>query len=368
MNYLPISSSPLILQKCLDSFDPKTACDFVVERSLRAQRADSQFLFSVKTIGEQVLTGLFPRPILAPPQTPFMGTCERLIRIINNTVHEALRCLDFNGLRPHLQVLRQIEEGKSFREIIIKSRSEEQGGVCVSIAHTVLKHLQQKHGIEGSLAVGAGGRFHTFSHAVAIVECVDGYVFIESTKGPVPVAIPFEQTRDFGDGYYVTASKPKSSIPLRVVHKQAGGTSRSVFEFCTGISNAEELSLKYYVISTLWRFGSIPIGFPGNIQIAFFDSERVRRKYIVVCPSESKILFKDVPFCGASRTKEMGFSSILQGDLLPSLRSFMQPLYCCTIPGFRTAYTELHSQIVEYVSKVERMRGLFIQTDLDEVV
>jgi hypothetical protein len=118
--------------------------------------------------------------------------------------------------------------------------------------------------------------------------------------------------------------------------------------------------MKHYIMGCLWRKNSIQIG--------IFDPDRRRRKFVLLCPSESKIVFKDTTTIGEQRTKEFAFSEALRPEWRQKLHDFMQPQYCRSVPGFQTPPDTLHRQIVEFVSQAERVKRLFDQTDLDETM
>jgi hypothetical protein len=280
------------------------------------------------------------------------------MRLVNDTVHATLAQFDFNSLRPFLNLLRQINIGTSFRDASLKLFGEEQGTTCFGVSRALLKSLKQEHGVEGSLAVNRDCLMHTFHHSAVVVECSDGFVFIESTYAPVLSSYPFGQVRPFGERYFMRASQPGSTIPLTLVLPSIEREHRmlpaSTLEFCTNIANPEDLALKRYVIGCLWDPAQC-------IKIGRFDEDRRLRKFVSISLLQSKGILDTLDASGEHRTKDVSFHSILTGDGLREMMDFIGPRYCLSTPGLNTPLNILRQQVVEVVSQAERLTNLFHQ-------
>src|SRR3990170_8782977 len=80
-----------------------------MERSFKTQITDCRLLHPM-TIRERILTGAYAHLTIGPglPE-PFHGTRKDLLQIIQKTVHATVDKLDYNGSRPYLKILDQLE-------------------------------------------------------------------------------------------------------------------------------------------------------------------------------------------------------------------------------------------------------------------
>jgi hypothetical protein len=168
------------------------------------------------TIRERILAGAYAHLTIGPglPE-PFHGTCEDLLRIIQKTVHATVDKLDYDGSRPYLKILDQLDKEGSFGDVRIDSRNEEYGSTCVGMAHAILKDLKDLHDVEGVLAVQRKSSAHPLEHGAAIVECSDGFVLLDARSNPDDriFSIPFGGTEQY-PGFTITASLSGSTTPL----------------------------------------------------------------------------------------------------------------------------------------------------------
>ncbi len=328
-------------------------------QSFGSQLADCQLIPSIR---ERILSGVFPLPegVDQLPQ-PFNGTCKQLLSMVSETVHATVDHLDYNGLMPFLQVLDQLRQGKTFREIRIDSRNEETGSTCVGMSHAILKNLKENHGIEGTFAVQRKINAHPFEHGAVIVECSDGFVLFDARAVPSDriFSIPFEQTRHY-EGFSITAAKQRSAVPLMIKCEKSDDHPEVVFEYYTHVANGDDLVMKHFVMEVTF--------YPPHdfIPISAYDVDGLKTKYILIFPNQSKILLKNENASKENRTKEISFKSILEEGFFQRLEAFMRPVHSCHVPDFHIPLGTVYEQIVSFVSQEERLKQLFRQTNLDE--
>lgn len=234
------------------------------------------------------------------------------------------------------------------------------GTACVGMSHALLKNLKEKYGIIGSLAV-ARQHAHPFVHAAVLIECRDGFILLDPSDDDEKVlSFPFERTNEypiFGlEQLFITTFKPGSFIPM--TWKMPGQLDKECCEFCLNINNGDDVVMKNYIMDS-----SKP---DGKIAIVVRNAKGSPRKYILVFLKESKLVFKDKNTTKEYRTKEISFQSIRKGKMLPILKAFMKPNYCCLVPGFHIPIGTLYQQIVTLVLEEKRIQKLFTQANLDE--
>ncbi len=345
-------------------------------RSLHAQIADCRN-FHPCSIRAQVLSGrglLHPEAMqslqaffygtqdqlktVQSSPTPFHGSRKELLKIITKTVHATLNRFDFNGLQPYLKIMDQLTQGNEFKEIRIDSQNENQGTTCVGMSHALIKSLEEKHGIKGLLAAQRLVDQYAFDHAAVIIECSDGFVLLEARPNPDAriFSIPFESeryynlcSRQFG-GCTFMAAKPGSKAPLTLRYKPHSDQPEIVFEYCTGIANADDLVLKHYTMKTSSKFTSI----------VCYNPDGSEHKYILIFPTESKIVLKSNNTSGTARTQTIPFRSIHEKDSRQKLETFLEPTSYVNLPStFRTPKNTILQQIEAIASQESKIKELF---------
>lgn len=74
---------------------------FIVEHSLQIQISEYQLLYGIKSLRDRIITGGFSLPKIQCSATPvYTDCCERLIRLIKQTVLSTLEEYDYNGIEP----------------------------------------------------------------------------------------------------------------------------------------------------------------------------------------------------------------------------------------------------------------------------
>lgn len=344
------------------------------ERSLSFQIVESR-LFHPVPIRTRFLAGdlTFPEIGTGLPE-PFKGNRQALIEMIEETINETANSTDFNTLWPFLEMLRQMDNKRTFREMKIDSSNQEGVGTCFGKTFALLKNLKVKHNVEGSLAgLRTPSKPDLFHHAVVVIECLNGYVLLDLSQNDLPsfVSISFESTLEFEYEracFYIISSKPGSLIPLTI--KRTKSPPEYTAQYCTNVVNAEDLAAKKFVM----RANMLPITF-WNRKVDFVNQDRsvgfacpnkALLKSILVCLDTSKIIFKDKTVTEKSESEEFSFTAVLEKGFLPRLKAFMEPNYCCIVPGFRTTAKTIHQQIIALINQKERIKQLWEKTDLDE--
>lgn len=270
---------------------------------------------------------------------PFTGSCNEFVKRMGSAIHQTIDKMDYDGLRPYIKILDQLDKKRTLENIKIDSREEEQGSTCVGMSHAILKVLRQ-NGVEGALAAQRRGSSEPLEHGAVIVECADGYVLIDSRSNPNYriFQVPFNRTELF-DGFTLTASHRGSTTPLTLVTGD-----KQEFEFCTNITNADDLIMKLYVLHSGMSF----------TPISCYFEDGSPKKYIMVLPSEGKIVLKDKTV-KEGRTQEISFKAILEeGFLLPTLEAFMGK-------DFQVSAETAYREIVRLVTQEARIKQLYEQ-------
>lgn len=324
-------------------------CQAVIESSFRAQQADHKYL-QPTTVRERILAGthapLEQGPGLPPP---CKKTCQELLSLIAGTVDATIDRLDYNGNLPFLKILDQLETGKSFEEAKIDSCNEELGTTCVGSAHAIIKDLQDKHKIEGVLAIQRKNAASPLEHGAVIIECRDGYVLLDARSNPKlrMFAIPFGTTEHYSD-FSITAAFAGSFTPL--VLKCPGQD----FEYCTNVGNGDDLVMKHFIMEAPFREGH------AYYPIATYNKDGSDRKFIGVDLKEASIFLKDRK--AGTKAENISFKSIREKPeaLRQKLRSFMEPHEC--FGGFHLPADVVFRQLVRLASQEARLQKLFIES------
>jgi len=360
----PVKSTAVVIyQKPIEAGEKAKAqkrdlYDFFMQRSFKTQIADTQLLNPIP-IRARILKGDFPQPEwdFSPPQS-YKGTMNQLCTAISQTVHKTLDHLDYNGLLPYLKVADQLASGKNFREVRIDSKNEKHGSTCVGMSLALLKNLKEKYGVAGSLAVQRKCGSQVFEHAVVIVECADGYVLLDPRSDPNHriFSIPFNTNVQYR-GFSIKATKAGTVTPLVINYEKTDKLPEATFEYCLRVANGDDIVMKHYVMEAYSSF----------IPISLYNSDGSARKYILVVPKESKIVFKDNDATNSKRTQTLTFKCILNGELAEKLKQFITPNYCCQRPHhFHIPIETLYQHIYKFVFNENLFGQIFRQTNLDE--
>lgn len=277
--------------------------------------------------------------------------------MVEHTVHETLSQLDYNGLQPFLKMFDQLEEGRSFQEATIDSRGEEaEGSTCAGMSLALLKNLKDEHGIEGMFAALRKGCGQPFEHAAVIVECADGFLFIDPRAVPEDriFSAPLEGTKEY-KYFTLEGSKAGSPFPIKMIYKKTEDHPEEVFEYCTNAANGDGLVMKHFIMEAT---NHPPHDF---IPISCYHLDGAKRKYILVCPNQSKIVLKDENTTKEFKTKEIPFEEIMKEGFEEELKEFMAPNYCAAVPGFHAPLELICRQITQFVSRQSTLKELFKQ-------
>lgn len=328
-----------------------------MESSFKAQKPKSGIFLPVP-IREFILAGAYPRPMVGPGlPTPFAGTRDELLLLIQNTVHETIDHLDYNGLHPFLKMASQVEAGVSIEELTIDSQNEEYGTTCAGASHVLLKQLKVSHGIEGMFAAQRKQGPHAFGHAAVIIECSDGYVLLESRSDPKSriFSIPFEQTIRHGNTSF-TAAKPGSTIPI------LAKDSKESLEYCTNIANGDDLVMKHFMMEAPFLPSNNPTLKPPAFPIAAYYPNGSASKTVWVSLLGSRLTFNNA---NVSRGKEgrefsISFQEIRDGHL----HSRLKQLYEIGEPTFHIPLEMLHEQLFKFVASAETIKQIFQEVSI----
>jgi len=283
---------------------------------------------------------------------PYQGTRTELLSLISETVHTTLDHLDYNGLPTYIKLFEQLAMGRDFLETRMDSRNEEPGTACVGMTHALLKELKAKHGIEGMFAAQRLQGHRSFCHAVAIVQCTDGYVLLDPRSDPnIRIfSIPFNEEIQQGS-ISLTASKPGSTTPLRITYTTPEGDEET-YEYCTHIENADDLVMKHFMMDAPFAPPKAP-AFP----VSAYFPDGGASKCIWVSPLKSKLTLKNMtlPKEHPERTVEVSFREVQEG----LLRSRLERLYDSGLPTFHIPLELLHEQLVKFVANAATLDKIF---------
>lgn len=327
-----------------------------MEKSFRGQIADAQRLHAVP-IREGVQAGDFIRPEnLSLLPSRFEGTRKELLDTITDTVHTTIDDLDYDGLWPYIKIIDQLNQGKSFREVRVNSCHERPGSTCIGMSQILLENLKASHQINGMFAAQKQEGNHPFEHAAVIIECLDGFVFLDTRSDPKDrvFSIPFESTVEY-PYFSITASKAGSVKPLTITYPSTPDHPATRFEYYTNVANGDDIIVKHFVMDASTAF----------IPIALYNPDGTAHKTIKVYYQESRIEFTDY-FLGPIRksVQSMSFDQVLKGKLSEKLTTFMKPR-SESAPRFHLSYDTVYGQLTQFVKEKEKLGQLFRQTNLD---
>lgn len=340
--------------------------DAYMKSSFRTQITDCRLLHPM-TIRERILAGTYAHLTIGPglPE-PFNGTRKDLLEIIQKTVHATVDKLDYNGSRPYLKILDQLEKESNFGDVRIDSRNEEYGSTCVGMAHAILKELKVEHDVDGVLAVQRKSSAHPLEHGAAIVECSDGFVLLDARSDPDTriFSIPFGGTEQY-PGFRITAAYSGSTNPLILKCQD------QEYEYCTNVGNGDDLVMKHFVMHATFD--------PGHeyFPIATYNDDGSDRKFIGVSLKDSIIFLKDRKAPKGIRAENISFKFIRDNPeaFRQKLQTFMEPKVSLgpiedpneSFFGFRIPVEVAYQQLVRLASQENRIQRIFIETHPDAV-
>jgi hypothetical protein len=275
----------------------------------------------------------------------YPGSCTEFMARVAETVHTTIDTMDYDGLKPYIKMLDELDSGKSLFEMRLSSEKDERGSICTGISLAIIRNIFHEHHVRCMLAAT-----DDLGHAVLIMECQNGYVLIDnrSNRAARLFAAPFnrEVKCSFpeigigGDPILITfslkAGPPGSSIPL--IQTFGDGP---LYQLCTNIADVEDLIAKCYIQHGISEF----------IPIAVYREDGRPRKAIKVSPSRNEVKLKD-HLTGYRKT--FTFEQILAGDLsVEELKAFMGKAV------FHSKRRTIHEEIIRVVSQIERIKALF---------
>jgi len=277
----------------------------------------------------------------------YPGTCLELIAKIKSTVDRTIDTMDYDGLKPYVRLIRQLNEGKGLSELDLASEEPERAAICTGMSFFILRNLYHDHHILGMFA---GTR--DLGHAAVIIECQDGYVLIDNRSNPnnrlfwapfnttVECSFP-EVDKDSSlirPTFLLTAGPPNSPIPLTQTYGDNTPT-----EFCTDNPNIEDLITKHY----------IQFGISEFIPVAVYQEDGRPLKDIKVSPSRNQVILKDQI---TGYKKIFSFEEIQKSDLsVEELKVFMGKRV------FHSKRRTVHEEIVLVVSEIEKIKKVFAE-------
>lgn len=309
------------------------------------------------TIREQLLsTQLLPIEYSASLPDAYAGTREQLLEKIRDTVNHTVDNLDYNGLEPFNKLLHQVEEGKTFRQIVINSQNEEYGSTCVGMSQAILKALKEECKIpNGMLAVqrvvsAAGTENKPFEHAAVIIQCSDGYILLDPRSDPNQriFSVPFNSTTTY-EHFSIIASEPGSATPLIIKNPERS------YEYCTNVANGDDLVMKHYIMD------QVDAAMPEKaFPVSVYEKSGRSRKTIWVNPTLGKITLKDLTTSEPSkRSQIVTFEDILHEGFKEKLQNFMGT-------DFHIPFDRLYKQLCTFASLEKRIKQIYRQTNIDQ--
>lgn len=307
------------------------------------------------TIKDRILAGVYPLVEKGASRAPYLYTMKEFFRQTKDTIHSTLDRLDYNGLWPYIKLIDQVNKGIPFRDTKIYSGDELYGSTCAGMSRTIIKALRKNHGIDANFAVQKQEGHH-FEHAAVIVECTDGFVLIDPRSDPKNriFLIPFQTTVGY-DGFHIKALTRGSSTPLTITYDEMDEYPELSFEYHTNILNGDDIVMKHFIMHVSTEF----------IPISLYNPDGSARKYILVIPSESKIILKNKSTTKDKESQTFSFSSILKGELKDKLEQFMAPDYVSLVPGFHIPFEVLYQQLYHFASQEETIKRLFQEANLN---
>lgn len=291
---------------------------------------------------------------------PYPESCESLLGKIEGAVHNTMNHLNFNGLEPFVKLLNQMEDGKTFRQIRITSENDDYGSTCVGMSDAIIKTLKENGINSGMLAVQRiacsskeaasiqESAAKPFEHAAVIIECQDGYIFLDPRAEPKDrvFSIPFGSTIDFPQ-FTLTSARKGSDTPLIVKYPKNDIEPERAFECCTNVANGGDLVLKHFMMDTL--VNSFPV--------STYDQKF--RKTIWVNPTSGEVTFKNLSTTDPNkRTLKLKFKNVLDSKFKQQLSEFMGD-------DFHVPIDTLFNQFYRLASRLDRIKQLYNQADLD---
>jgi hypothetical protein len=277
----------------------------------------------------------------------YLGTCQELIEQVRETVDKTIDTMDYDGLKPYVKLIKELNAGKGLEDIDLSSEGPDRGAICVGMSLAILRNLYHDHHILGFFA---GGK--DLGHAAVIIECQDGYVLIDNRSNPnnrlfwapfnTSLECSFEEITPDGSTihptFFLTAGPPGASVPLTQTYGDG-----IPHEFSTDTPNIDDLITKHY----------IQFGISEFIPVAVYKKDGRPLKDIKVSPSRNMVILKDHV---TGFKKVFSFEEIQRGDLsVDELKEFMGK------GVFHSKRRTVHEEIFLVVSGIERIKKVFAE-------
>ena len=216
---------------------------------------------------------------------------------IGDTVHDVIASLDYDGMAPYIKFCAKLDAGESLESISLDSAGEDRGTTCVGNSRRILKALREKEGIVGMMAILGQASSEPFQHACVVLECLDGYIFIE----PHPVrekqifTVPFSSTIQVSETESITAGEALATTPI--IRKYSDTHKEE--HFVVNLPNADTIVLKQHIFSASKRHILLvaydEIGAPKKfIGINLTLGQLLVRKFIAARVEDQTITFSEL--------------------------------------------------------------------------
>ncbi len=332
-----------------------------LESSFKSQLEDNYL--SAFTLRALILAGAAPTPLNGPGlPKPFSGTRSEFLDAlrkgekgtVRKTVHETMNKMNYNGLLPFNKALDQMENGRNFLETKLTAKDEETGSTCVGMSYAILKQLKLNHNIDGMFAAERPEGEKSFTHAAVIVECSDGYVFIDPRDKPENriFSVPFNESIKFGN-FTFSASMPRSTIPLKLI------TSDKTYEYCTNIDNGDDLVLKHFIVEAPFEGPPASPGFP----VSAWKPTGGSFKTIWVSPIHAKLTLKNMTLKrdDPERSSVISFQKIREGE-----KALLDRLYNQGSPTFQIPQKVIEKELFKFIDNAETINEIFFEIYIPE--
>jgi hypothetical protein len=274
-------------------------------------------------------------------------TCDDFINRAADTVHRTVDTMDYDGLKPYIKLLDELERGKRFSEIKLSSEDDRRGSICTGMSLAIIRNILKEHHMRCMLA-GRSMDTYGFNHALAVMECQDGYVLIDNNpdRNTRLISAPFNKTTSYSFEspagppitFFLKAGPPLSDTPLKIIYEDGRSD-----EICTNVTDVEDLISKGYMRG----------GLSGYIPIVVYTEDGEPRKDIKVFPALEKVVLKDHL---TNLRKSFTFHQVLNGELtIEELKVFMGKRV------FHSKRRTIYEEIICVVSQIEPIKSVFAE-------